>query len=89
MRRVASPIALLLASSLVLVWTTSPADAQRRDPRPSVGQAQQTEEDAETVHLDFKDVDLAVVIEMIARTTGKNFIYDDKVRDTPLGQLLM
>ncbi len=80
MRRVASPIALLLASSLVLVWSASPAGAQRRDPRPSVGQVQKTDEDTETVHLDFKDVDLAVVIEMIARTTGKNFIYDDKVR---------
>ncbi|MBW2229647.1 MAG: type II secretion system secretin GspD [Deltaproteobacteria bacterium] len=34
----------------------------------------------ELVHLDFKDVELAVVIETIARITGKNFIYDDRVR---------
>ena len=32
------------------------------------------------VQLDFQDVELAVVIETIARLTGKNFIYDDRVR---------
>ena len=34
----------------------------------------------ELVQLDFKDVELTVVIETIARITGKNFIYDDRVR---------
>jgi general secretion pathway protein D len=32
------------------------------------------------VQLDFNDVELAVVIDTIARLTGKNFIYDDRVR---------
>ena len=32
------------------------------------------------VQLDFNDVELAVVIETIARITGRNFIYDDRVR---------
>lgn len=34
----------------------------------------------EMVQLDFKDVELPVVIETIARITGRNFIYDDRVR---------
>jgi len=33
-----------------------------------------------SVQLDFNDVELAVVIDTIARLTGRNFIYDDKVR---------
>ena len=32
------------------------------------------------VQLDFNDVELKVVIDTIARLTGKNFIYDDRVR---------
>lgn len=32
------------------------------------------------VQLDFNDVELPVVIDTIARLTGKNFIYDDRVR---------
>ncbi|HME70531.1 MAG TPA: type II secretion system secretin GspD [Myxococcota bacterium] len=32
------------------------------------------------VQLDFNDVELAVVIDTIARLTGTNFIYDDRVR---------
>jgi general secretion pathway protein D len=34
----------------------------------------------ELVQLDFRDVELTVVIETIARITGQNFIYDDRVR---------
>ncbi|MFP6605659.1 MAG: hypothetical protein VCC19_03715, partial [Myxococcota bacterium] len=80
MEATASRTALLGVCCLVLAWSNSPANAQRRDPRPSIGVSEQADEGRETVHLDFKNVDLAVVIEMIARTTGKNFIYDDKVR---------
>jgi general secretion pathway protein D len=71
---------LLIVCGLALAWSGSPASAQRRDPLPSLEAQQPGAEREETVHLDFKDVDLSVVIEMIARTTGKNFIYDDKVR---------
>src|SRR5690606_39822713 len=31
-------------------------------------------------NLDFQDVEIAVVIDTIARLTGRNFIYDDRVR---------
>jgi general secretion pathway protein D len=37
-------------------------------------------EGEELVQLDFQDVELSVVIETIARLTGRNFIYDDRVR---------
>ena len=37
-------------------------------------------EGSELVQLDFKDVELAAIIETIARITGRNFIYDDRVR---------
>ena len=70
-------LALLQAAAATF---PGPAHAQR-DARP--GAAARTipgKTDSDTVQMDFKDVDLSVVIEMIARTTGKNFIYDDKVR---------
>ena len=77
--RVAIALSLLLALLLA-----SAADAQRRQrpgqQRAAAGRAAAAEKGPETVQLDFKDADLQVVIETIARTTGKNFIYDDKVR---------
>jgi general secretion pathway protein D len=32
------------------------------------------------VNLDFEDVELAIVIDTISQMTGKNFVYDDRVR---------
>ncbi len=51
-----------------------PALAQAEPPAapPAAGEEQ--------VQLDFNDVELSVVIDTIARLTGKNFIYDDRVR---------
>jgi len=45
---------------------------------PSATFAQETGEDL--VSLDFADVELPKVIDTISRMTGKNFIYDDRVR---------
>ncbi|MBW1687152.1 MAG: type II secretion system secretin GspD [Deltaproteobacteria bacterium] len=45
---------------------------------PLAGRADDTAEDM--VQLDFQNAELTVVIETIARLTGKNFIYDDQVR---------
>jgi general secretion pathway protein D len=36
--------------------------------------------EAGLVNLDFQDVELAVVIDTIAKLTNKNFVYDDRVR---------
>jgi general secretion pathway protein D len=46
---------------------------------PAVAQAP-AGTNGEEVQLDFNDVELSVVIDTIARLTGKNFIYDDRVR---------
>ena len=37
---------------------------------------------AQTVSLDFKEMELTDVIELIAEATGKNFLYDERVRGT-------
>ena len=47
-----------------------PGAAQNREASPSSGM----------VTLDFNDAELSAVIEMIAKMTGRNFIYDDRVR---------
>ncbi len=49
-------------------------------PRPGAARAKAPSNDQELVQLDFDDVELSVVIDTIARLTGRNFIYDDRVR---------
>ena len=75
------PLCAALALALLhAALATAPAEAQRAaQPRPD-DQVAAAEDGSQKVHLDFQNVDLSVVIEMIARTTGRNFIYDDKVR---------
>ncbi len=70
--------ALLVATALAAA--AGPAAAQRRavPERPAEPSAEATE--AGQIQLDFNDVELAVVIDTIAKITGKNFIYDDRVR---------
>lgn len=62
-------LAFALATALLAATLSSPA----------VAQSVRTNGDR-LVQLDFDDVELAVVIETIARLTEKNFIYDDRVR---------
>jgi general secretion pathway protein D len=65
-------VALALAAfGAGAVASAQPAEA------PPAGGATVTNGD---VQLDFNDVELSVVIDTIARLTGKNFIYDDRVR---------
>jgi len=64
----------LLGATLGAMTITSPVVAQPRDEEPTFSRGD------ELVHLDFKDAELTVVIETIARITGRNFIYDDRVR---------
>ncbi len=60
----------LAALCLLLAFAaTLPAHAQETQPNASG-----------KVNLDFNDVELNVVIDTMARLTGKNFIYDDRVR---------
>ena len=44
------------------------------------GQREEITIEDDMVQLDFNDVGLSVVIDTIARLTGRNFIYDDRVR---------
>lgn len=63
-----------------LVLTAVHAAAQVR-PTPGAPDTAPVASDAEgLVQLDFNDVELAVVIDTISRLTGRNFIYDDRVR---------
>jgi general secretion pathway protein D len=64
----------VLAAGLAWLALAGAAGAQEEAPPapPAPG--------AERLRLDFNDVELAVVIDTIARVTGKNFIYDDRVR---------
>jgi len=68
-------IAAGLAVSLVLAAAGAVAQAP---PGPGADTGI-TEQDG-MVQLDFNDVELAVVIDTISRLTGRNFIYDDRVR---------
>ncbi|MEZ4216695.1 MAG: type II secretion system secretin GspD [Myxococcota bacterium] len=70
-------LAFAIAAVLLALAAIAPsAGAQRTPP------ARETVEDngAKLVQLDFDDVELAAVIEAIAKLTNKNFIYDDRVR---------
>jgi len=73
------PPLLPLLLALLLAVTAATASAQGRSPAVP-GDDPRFSRGDELVQLDFKDVELAVVIETIARITGKNFIYDDRVR---------
>ena len=63
--------AIVFALALVLGAGAVPAAGQEREGATV---------DNGHVQLDFNDVELSVVIDTIARLTGKNFIYDDRVR---------
>lgn len=63
------------AALLALAALAAPAAAQRSSPLDVDG-----ENTEKLVQLDFDDVELAAVIEAIAKLTNKNFIYDDRVR---------
>jgi general secretion pathway protein D len=65
---------LVLAVLLALGSLASPIFAQAQNSPPQFSQGD------ELVQLDFRDVELTVVIETIAKITGQNFIYDDRVR---------
>ncbi len=64
----------LLAAALVALLASAPLRAQAPPEPPAV------EVQDDLVQLDFNDVEIAVVIDTIAKLTRKNFIYDDRVR---------
>jgi len=56
------------------------ANAQPGAPAGTPGADQTTITPEGLVNLDFQDVEIATVIDTIARLTGRNFVYDDRVR---------
>ncbi|HVP30563.1 MAG TPA: type II secretion system secretin GspD [Myxococcota bacterium] len=76
-------IAGLLVASLALGAVRAVAQIpppQPGSPAPGEGAPPPDADQEGLVQLDFNDVELAVVIDTISRLTGKNFIYDDRVR---------
>jgi general secretion pathway protein D len=71
-RRIVGALGLALAGVLAAPLRAPAQPAGAPPPAPPVQDDQ--------VQLDFNDVELSVVIDTIARLTGKNFIYDDRVR---------
>jgi general secretion pathway protein D len=65
------------ASLLVAPFLAVLAGAQPAEP-PGTDQTSITPEGL--VNLDFQDVEIATVIDTIARLSGRNFVYDDRVR---------
>ena len=76
-KRTRRALACLGLGLLVLLLHAGPLFAQGR--QAAANDRPFTQGD-ELVQLDFKDQELPVVIETIARITGRNFIYDDRVR---------
>jgi general secretion pathway protein D len=67
---------IALALALAAFGAGAAASAQPAEAPPAGGATVANGD----VQLDFNDVELSVVIDTIARLTGKNFIYDDRVR---------
>ncbi len=65
--------------AVLLAWCVPIHPAAAQAPG-APGEIETESNGEELVQLDFDDVELAVVIDTIARLTGRNFIYDDRVR---------
>ena len=70
--------ALALAALIAALFAGSFAPARVRAQAPDTGEG--AVRNGELVQLDFTDVELPVVIDTIARLSGENYIYDDRVR---------
>jgi len=68
-------VAAFLAAALLTLPTAQLAHAQTPDTPPL-----QRDEETGNVRIDFDDVAITVIIDSISKLTGKNFIYDDRVR---------
>ena len=60
--------------TLLGILLTQPATAQ------TAPAALQLDQETGKVRIDFNDVDIEVIVDAISKLTGRNFIYDDRVR---------
>ncbi len=66
--------------ALALFAATFAASVASAQPAVPAGTDQTTLTPEGLVNLDFQDVEIATVIDTIARLSGRNFVYDDRVR---------
>jgi general secretion pathway protein D len=72
---------VLVAALLAAALQPAAAPAQPATPSIPTAEGNRTTVTPEgLVNLDFEDVEIAAVIDTIARLSGRNFIYDDRVR---------
>ena len=76
-RRLGGSRAAIAAALLAATLGATVASAQ---PGLPAGTDQTTVTDEGLVNLDFQDVEIATVIDTIARLSGRNFVYDDRIR---------
>src|SRR5262249_3523113 len=74
----ARTVLVLLSAAGTLLW--SHAFAQQQAPQPPPVPVPSGPGGETMVSLDFQDADITEVISTIAKATGKNFLYDDRVR---------
>lgn len=80
-RRLLGAVALGACALALTSPRAAAAQPGARTPaRAQAAPAPEVEVEDGLVQLDFNDVELPVVIDTVARLTGKNFIYDDRVR---------
>lgn len=79
-RRAAGAARRLLAIAALLAALAGELAAEALRAQPVEHGAPGATSEGELVQLDFTDVELPVVIDTIARLTGRNYIYDDRVR---------
>jgi general secretion pathway protein D len=69
-----------LAAGLLVAGLGAGAASAQRAPAGATPAESPRANGQELIQLDFNNVELAIVIDTIAKLTGKNFIYDDRVR---------
>jgi general secretion pathway protein D len=69
-----------LAAGLLVAGLGAGAASAQRAPAGAAPAESPRANGEELIQLDFNNVELAIVIDTIAKLTGKNFIYDDRVR---------
>jgi general secretion pathway protein D len=69
-----------IAAGLLAAGLGAGAASAQRAPAGAAPAERPRANGEELIQLDFNNVELAIVIDTIAKLTGKNFIYDDRVR---------
>lgn len=77
--RCGAPRGAVVVATLA-AWLLAAAAAAQQPAAPGAAGDRTTVTPEGLVNLDFQDVEIATIIDTIARLTGRNFVYDDRVR---------